>query len=187
MASSREPTLEASADADREQGGVDQTLGDALLSAGDLVDSVVALEFTKEQLDLPSSCVDSADVLGFEALGRDVGDVEAVAAELVVPRADDTEATKVVSVLAVFFRAVVHVDFEVDGAAAQLRDHVLPHLPDEALQARLVRGDDSRIGVLTQATEEKPLLLTDLGEENALEIGEVEDEQLAAHPRSALE
>ncbi len=82
-----------------------------------------------------------------EAVGWHVGDVEAVTLDLGVPSADDAKSTNVVHVSSSDFRAVVHVDIEVDGATAKVRDDLFPVLPDEAAEAWLVRCNDARIGV----------------------------------------
>ena len=119
-----------------------------LLASGKLSDAIVHLELTEEEFDFPPCGVDGADVMRFESLGIDVGDVEMVASLIVVPCTDDAKAAVVVRVAAGDLDSVVHDDFEVGRAAPQLRDHVLPHLALEAAMTCLIARDDARIGVL---------------------------------------
>ena len=69
---------EASADHERQDGGVEKGFDDVAIGARHRVDAVVALELFEEELHLPAERVRRADVLRRELLHGNVGDVERV-------------------------------------------------------------------------------------------------------------
>ena len=121
-----EQLSERTADDERKQPDQNQCFDDFWLAGADLVESVHALQLTKEQLDLPARLIELRDNRRAVLRSGEVRDVEVIAFVLVVPDADDTERLNGTAA-----RAVVDAPFEldltldIDDVAVQLVQDVL--------------------------------------------------------------
>src|SRR5450432_3998228 len=178
-----EQSMKPPADGQGEQGCVQEALGNVPAAAAEIVDSVLGLELAEQQLDLPTGGVDGRDVLEAELLSWNIGQVEVVAMCRWVPYPDDSHRHRMMAPLGTM-SLVVECAVEVDRLAVQASHHILQLLADEALVLGTSRGNDERIGVLLEPTQEKAAVQPDAIEEIPLEVAQIEDQQLVPHPRA---
>jgi uncharacterized protein (DUF934 family) len=77
---------------------------------------------------------------------------------------------------------IVECAVKVERLAVQPSNGILQFAANEALVLGKSRGNDQRIGVLLEPSQEKAAMQPDAIEEISLEVAEIEDQQLVPHP-----
>ena len=161
--------MKSSADGQCQQRCVQEALGNVPAATAEIVDSVLGLELAEQQLDLPTGGVDSRDVLEAELLSGNVGQVEVVATCCGVPHTNDPHRHRMVAPLGPM-SLIVECAVKVERLAVQPSDGILQFAANEALVLGKSRGNDERIGVLLEPTQEKAPMQPDSIEKMSLKI-----------------